>query len=75
MSVTTREIAAYIVETLGSRSKLKLRSINDSVATISLDATRAQTALGWRPTVLWRDGIKAVVSEVVHAMRIREAKK
>jgi len=72
--VTTREVAAHVVETLGSQSRLKLKPINDSVATIALDASRANATLSWRPTVPWRDGIKEVISDVVNTVRTGEAK-
>jgi len=54
--VSTREIAEWLVNKMGSSSTIDYRNIEDYVANITMDVSLARKVLAWRPTLTWEMG-------------------
>jgi len=71
-AVSTREIARWLVERVGSRSTLGEREIGDYTANITMDISKARRVLGWQPTVHWQTGLARLVDEDCAKQRVTE---
>ena len=63
-SVSTWQIAEWIIEETGSTSTLSARNIDDYVANITMDISLAQKALNWQPTVTWDTGLRNLLEQL-----------
>lgn len=59
-TVSTREVAEWIVRFCGSASTIESRLVEDWVANIAMDSHRAEAELGWHPTCRWQDGLTGI---------------
>jgi len=60
-TVSTREVAEWIVGECGSPSSVESRQIDEYAPNIAMDHARASRELGWRPTTSWRDGLADII--------------
>lgn len=59
-SVSTREVAQWIVELTGSGSEISTRFIEDNAPDIVMDSSKAGQCLSWQPKIDWKTGIKGL---------------
>ena len=59
------EIAKMIKEMCGSNSVIMHHEINDFVANIIMDISKAKKVLGWHPTVNLKDGLKQMMDHII----------
>lgn len=71
VSHSTSEIARVIKDMCGSRSEIEHHEINDYVANIVMDTTKARQLLRWHPAIDITDGLAGIKDCVVRA-RIHE---
>ena len=62
-SVSTREVAEWIVSKMGSRSTVETRNIEDYAANIIMDTALAKKIIGWHPVVRWSVGISQLIEK------------
>jgi len=65
-SVTTREIARFIVDFLDSDSALKTRLIEDSAPNIAMDTSKALKSLSWQPRIQWKTALEGLLQGDSH---------
>ena len=62
MAVATAEVADHLVKKIGSNSRIEHIDIDDYASNIVMDTRQAQSMLGWRPKILWRQGLDDVIA-------------
>lgn len=62
---STFEIAKMIKEMCGSNSVIMHHEINDFVANIIMDISKAKKVLGWHPTINLKDGLKQMMDHII----------
>lgn len=65
-SVSTREVAKWIVRELGSTSIVESRIIDDYSPNITMDYSLARKVLGWEPTISWETGVDQLIKKSQH---------
>jgi UDP-glucuronate decarboxylase len=60
----TFEIAKMIKEICGSKSTIRHQQINDFVANIVMDISKAKRLFRWQPTIKIREGLKGVIDHI-----------
>ncbi len=61
-SVSTADVANLIVKLTDSRSEVEHSEIQDYAPKIVMDYTRAQTVIGWKPEILFEDGLRMLLA-------------
>lgn len=61
---STRTIAEMLVRMTGSSSLIEQTLINAEVASVAMDATRAEAMLGWRPTIPLEQGLARIMASL-----------
>lgn len=56
-TVSTREVAEWIVRQCGSTSRVESRQIEEHAPNIAMDYRRAKHVLGWYPRTTWQAGL------------------
>lgn len=69
---STFEIAKMIKGLCGSRSKIKHHDINDFVANIVMDISKAKEVLGWCPVIKIKDGLKEIMHHIITKTGVAE---
>lgn len=62
---STFEIAKIIEEMCGSNSAIMHHKINDFVANIVMDISKAERVFGWHPVINIKDGLKEVMMNII----------
>lgn len=62
---STFEIAKMIKEMCESNSAIMHHEINDFVANIVMDISKAEKVFGWRPTITIKDGLKEIMDCII----------
>jgi nucleoside-diphosphate-sugar epimerase len=60
-TVSTREIAEWIVHQCGSTSRVESQQIEDYAPNIAMNHERARRALGWSPRTTWQVGLAEII--------------
>ena len=69
---STFEIAKMIKGLCGSRSKIKHHEINDFVANIVMDISKAKKVLGWCPVIKVKDGLNEIMRYIINETNVAE---
>jgi nucleoside-diphosphate-sugar epimerase len=69
---STFEIAKMIKGLCGSRSKIKHHEINDFVANIVMDISKAKKVLGWCPVIKVKDGLNEIMRYIINETNVTE---
>ncbi|MEM2969836.1 MAG: NAD-dependent epimerase/dehydratase family protein [Candidatus Bathyarchaeia archaeon] len=64
VGTSTKEIAHYIIEITGSKSKVSHLQIESYTYNIVMDYTRASNVLGWHPKIELQQGLKDLIKLV-----------
>jgi len=62
---STLELAEIIKEICGSKSTIRHHEINDFVANIVMDISKAKEIFGWYPTIDIKDGLKEIMNHII----------
>ena len=62
--ITTRDLAACIVDVLGSPSNLALEHIADDTHTVCSMPSPIMKSVGWEPTISLRDGLCEMIQAI-----------
>lgn len=64
VTTSTRDVARMVIETTGSRSELGSVAIDADTPRISMNWSRAEKELGWRPSIGLNAGLGSLISEL-----------
>jgi len=71
-SISTTEIAHLIVRMIGSNSEVRHREIQEHMANILMDYSRATSILGWQPKITLEEGLRMLLDESTTATNVRQ---
>lgn len=64
-SISTREVAEWIVKEAGSHSIVVSHNIEDYVANITMDSSQAKRQINWQPAISWEAGLSRLLTHVM----------
>jgi nucleoside-diphosphate-sugar epimerase len=62
-SVSTLQVAQWIVNECGSTSRIECREIEDFAPNITMDCSRAKQEIGWFSDIDWKKGLGVIISK------------